>query len=145
MDDGLNETEALIYRSLVTIKVNLESLVYRRVYLHQQLGALVRDAFQHESVILPVAFIDLQTVDIMPWQAVLGGKVQLSTVAGRLQINLPANSQSGKSIRLKGKGIPAKISGDLYLNIRIIVPHTETDADRAAWEQLAAHFSAKNK
>ena len=86
-----------------------------------------------------------QTVDIMPWQAVLGGKVQLSTVAGRLQINLPANSQSGKSIRLKGKGIPAKISGDLYLNIRIIVPHTETDADRAAWEQLAAHFSAKNK
>ncbi|MPM57641.1 hypothetical protein SDC9_104464 [bioreactor metagenome] len=59
VDDGMHKTKALIYRSLVTIKINLESLIDRRVYLHQQFGALVRDVFQHESVILPVAFIDL--------------------------------------------------------------------------------------
>ena len=85
-----------------------------------------------------------QTIDVFPWQAALGGKIVVSTVAGRLQINLPANSQSGKSIRLKGKGIPAKEAGDLYLQIRIVVPSVENEADRAAWEQLAAHFSAKN-
>lgn len=85
-----------------------------------------------------------QTIHVKPWEAALGGKVIVDTVAGRLQINLPANSQSGKSIRLKGKGIPAKEAGDLYLNIRIVVPAVENDADRAAWEQLAAHFANKN-
>jgi len=59
VDDGPDEAKMLIYRSPVTIKINLESLIDRRVYLHQQFGALVRDAFQHESVILPVTFIDL--------------------------------------------------------------------------------------
>ena len=85
-----------------------------------------------------------QTIDVKPWEAALGGKIIADTVAGRLQITLPANSQSGKSIRLKGKGIPAKEAGDLYLNIRIVVPTIENEADRAAWEALVSHFSNKN-
>lgn len=85
-----------------------------------------------------------QTIDVMPWQAVLGGKTIISTPAGDLQITLPANSQNGKSIRLKGKGIPAREPGDLYLNIHIMVPTANTEADRAAWEQLAAHFAHQN-
>ena len=84
-----------------------------------------------------------QTIDVKPWEAVLGGKIIVPTASGRLQVNLPANSQSGKSIRLKGKGIPAKEAGDLYLNIRINVPPVENEADRAAWEKLAEHFAAK--
>jgi curved DNA-binding protein len=84
-----------------------------------------------------------QTIDVFPWLAALGGKIQIVTLGGRLQLNLPANSQNGKSIRLKGKGIPAKEPGDLYLNIRIFVPPVEDDADRAAWEQIATHFASK--
>jgi len=85
-----------------------------------------------------------QTIDVFPWLAALGGKIQIVTLGGRLQLNLPANSQNGKSIRLKGKGIPAKEPGDLYLNIRILVPPVEDDADRAAWEQIATHFASKH-
>ena len=70
----------------------------------------------------------------------LGGRITVPTAEGRLQVNLPAGSQGGKSIRLKGKGIPAKEAGDLYLNLRISVPPAENEADRKAWEQLAAHF-----
>ena len=81
-----------------------------------------------------------QTIDVKPWEAVLGGKIIVPTATGRLQVSLPANSQSGKTIRLKGKGIPAKEAGDLYLTIRITVPKAESEADRRAWEQLAAHF-----
>lgn len=84
-----------------------------------------------------------QTIDVFPWLAALGGKIQVVTLGGRLQLNLPANSQNGKSIRLKGKGIPAKEPGDLYLNIRILVPPVEDDAGRAAWEQIATHFASK--
>ncbi|MDO4879191.1 MAG: DnaJ C-terminal domain-containing protein, partial [Neisseria sp.] len=85
-----------------------------------------------------------QTIDVKPWEAVLGGKIIVPTASGRLQVNLPADSQSGKSIRLKGKGIPAKEAGDLYLNIRINVPKAESEADRAAWAKLAEHYAAKN-
>lgn len=85
-----------------------------------------------------------QTIDVKPWEAVLGGKIIVPTASGRLQVNLPANTQSGKTIRLKGKGIPAKEAGDLYLNIRINVPVAESEADRAAWEKLAEHFAAKH-
>ncbi|WP_312265784.1 DnaJ C-terminal domain-containing protein [Neisseria sp.] len=84
-----------------------------------------------------------QTLDVMPWQAVLGGKIIVPTAGGRLQVNLPANSQHGKSIRLKGKGIPAREPGDLYLNLRIAVPKAESEADRAAWEALAAHYAER--
>lgn len=84
-----------------------------------------------------------QTIDVFPWLAALGGKIQIVTLGGRLQLNLPANSQNGKSIRLKGKGIPAKEPGDLYLKIRILVPPVEDDSDRAAWEQIATHFASK--
>ena len=84
-----------------------------------------------------------QTIDVFPWLAALGGKIQVVTLGGRLQLNLPANSQNGKSIRLKGKGMPAKEPGDLYLNIRILVPPVEDDAGRAAWEQIATHFASK--
>ncbi|MCP1660888.1 DnaJ C-terminal domain-containing protein [Neisseria perflava] len=58
-----------------------------------------------------------QTIDVTPWQAVLGGKITVST---------------------------AKEPGDLYLNIRITVPPIENEADRAAWQQLADHFAGRS-
>ena len=82
-----------------------------------------------------------QTIDVMPWQAVLGGKITVATAGGRLQVSLPENCQSGKTIRLKGKGIPAREAGDLYLKLRITVPDIRNEADRAAWQQLAEHFA----
>ncbi|MGF6147044.1 Curved DNA-binding protein [Kingella potus] len=86
-----------------------------------------------------------QTIDVQPWDAVLGGKITVATASGRLHVSLPANSQNGKSIRLKGKGIPAKEAGDLYLNIRISVPSAQNEADRAAWAALAAHFAGRTE
>ena len=82
-----------------------------------------------------------QTINVMPWQAVLGGKITVATASGRLQVTLPANSHNGKTIRLKGQGIPAKEAGDLYLVIHIAVPEANSEADRALWQQLADHYA----
>ena len=82
-----------------------------------------------------------QTISVMPWQAVLGGKITVATASGRLQVTLPANSHNGKTIRLKGQGIPAKEAGDLYLVIHIAVPEANSEADRALWQQLADHYA----
>ena len=84
-----------------------------------------------------------QRIDVMPWIAALGGKTAIDTPAGKLNINIPANSRSGQNLRLKGKGIPAKEAGDLYLIINITLPETMSEADRAAWQQLAEHYGMK--
>ena len=84
-----------------------------------------------------------QHIRVMPWTAALGGSLEVATPAGKLHVTIPANSKSGQNLRLKGKGIPAKEPGDLYLTIHIDLPQANSDADRAAWEQLAAHYGAR--
>lgn len=84
-----------------------------------------------------------QHIDVMPWTAAVGGKIEVTTPAGRLNINIPANSRTGQNLRLKGKGIPAKEAGDLYLTINVVLPRADSEADRAAWQNLAQHYGAK--
>ena len=82
-------------------------------------------------------------VDVMAWTAAVGGKMEIDTPAGRLDITIPANSRSGQKLRLKGKGIPAKEAGDLYLHLNIVLPRIDSEADKAAWQQLAEHYGQR--
>jgi DnaJ-class molecular chaperone len=57
------------------------------------------------------------------YEAVLGGKVRVPTLAGAVELAIPAGSSSGRTLRVKGKGLPAKDgAGDLYVTIRIVLP-----------------------
>lgn len=78
-----------------------------------------------------------QTVDIAPWEAALGGSITVDTPAGKVSVNVPRNSHSGKNLRLKGKGIPAKDAGDLFLSLNIVLPTLSDDAHNQE-EQLQA-------
>ncbi len=82
-----------------------------------------------------------QTVNIAPWEAALGEKINIETPAGTLGVTIPSNSKSGSNLRLKGKGIPAKQAGDLYLTLNIINPKVTSDADKQAYEQLKQAFA----
>ncbi|WP_201615593.1 DnaJ C-terminal domain-containing protein [Psychrobacter urativorans] len=82
-----------------------------------------------------------QTVNITPWEAALGEKINVTTPAGTLGVNIPKNSKSGSNLRLKAKGIPAKQAGDLYLTMNIVNPDVSTDAAKAAYEQLKQAFA----
>jgi len=56
-------------------------------------------------------------------QAVLGDKITVPTLTGKVQISVPPYSSSGKSLRLKGKGLPGKSgNGDLLVTLRIVLP-----------------------
>jgi len=59
-------------------------------------------------------------------EAVLGGKIEVSTIGGRVQLSLPAGTSSGRVFRLKGKGIANKRSsgetGDHLVKVRIVLP-----------------------
>ncbi|WP_314260319.1 DnaJ C-terminal domain-containing protein [Cardiobacterium hominis] len=82
-----------------------------------------------------------QRLNIAPWTAVLGGHIEVATPAGKLGVNIPAGSRNGQNLRLKGKGIPAKEAGDLYLTLNIELPRASDDTARALWQQLADHYA----
>ena len=82
-----------------------------------------------------------QTVNITPWEAALGEKINVSTPAGRLGVTIPKNSKSGSNLRLKGKGIPAKQAGDLYLTLNVVNPNIDSDAATQAYEALKQAFA----
>ena len=82
-----------------------------------------------------------QTVNIAPWEAALGEKITVSTPAGSLGVTIPKNSKSGSNLRLKGKGIPAKQAGNLYLTLNIVNPDVSSEAAIKAYEQLKEAFA----
>ncbi|WP_227428961.1 DnaJ C-terminal domain-containing protein [Psychrobacter sp. I-STPA6b] len=81
-----------------------------------------------------------QTVNITPWEAALGEKINVSTPAGTLGVTIPKNSKSGSHLRIKGKGIPAKTAGDLYLTLHIVNPTVNTEAQAEAFRTLQSTF-----
>lgn len=78
------------------------------------------------------------TVPILPWEAVLGCKVEVPTLAGKINLNIKPNSQTGQKLRVKGKGLKMKTGlGDMIAVLKIVTPDTTTDEDKALWQQLA--------
>jgi len=78
---------------------------------------------------------------LAPWEAALGAKVPVFTPDGEVQVTIPANSRGGSKLRLKGRGIPAKVPGDLYVVLDIVTPSANTDAEKAAYRQFSEAFS----
>ncbi|WP_024513609.1 DnaJ C-terminal domain-containing protein [Bradyrhizobium sp. Tv2a-2] len=57
------------------------------------------------------------------YEAVLGGKVRVPTLTGAVELSIPKNTSSGRTFRLKGKGLPkAGANGDLFVTARIMLP-----------------------
>lgn len=58
------------------------------------------------------------------YEAVLGGKVRVPTLGGAVELSLPKNTSSGRTFRLKGKGLPkgGSATGDLFVTTRIMLP-----------------------
>jgi curved DNA-binding protein len=82
------------------------------------------------------------TVPITPWEAALGATVQVPTLEGaKLGVKIPAGSQSGKKLRLKGKGIPAKVPGDQYAVLQVVVPAADTDEKKKLYEEMAKEMA----
>ncbi len=82
---------------------------------------------------------------ITPWEAALGDQIMVPTPRDKMKMKIPAGSTHGKQMRLKGKGIPAKVPGDFYVNLQIVVPSADTPDAREAYEALkrAAGFNPR--
>ena len=78
------------------------------------------------------------TLPITPTEAALGAQVTVPTPAGgHVDVTVPKGARNGMKLRLKERGLPGKTPGHLYLLLEIALPPADTDAARAAYEQLA--------
>jgi curved DNA-binding protein len=76
---------------------------------------------------------------VAPWEAALGGKVDLVLPDGTIKLNVPAGSQSGSKLRVRGRGFASKkdARGDVIAEIKIVVPTSLSSSEREVYEKLA--------
>ncbi len=79
------------------------------------------------------------TVDISPWEAVLGNKITVPTIDGRVSMTIPPGTQTGQTFRLRGKGMPlgGGAYGDMLVTTRVVVPTRLTEVEKRLFEDLA--------
>lgn len=81
------------------------------------------------------------SVPVTPWEAALGRKIQINTPAGMVDVKLPEGSQSGQKLRLKGKGIPAAVAGNLQLILQVVLPPANSDVAKECYQQMEAKMA----
>lgn len=77
-----------------------------------------------------------ETVPVAPWEAALGAHIDVPTPFGQVQVSVPAGSQSGRKLRLKGRGIPGAPPGDLYLILEVVLPPASSERARDLYRAM---------
>ena len=85
------------------------------------------------------------TLRVAPWEAALGAAVDVPTPDGTVEMAIPAGSQTGRKLRLRGRGIPgvspggspARAAGDFYVMLELVLPPASDDKARSAYRQMA--------
>jgi len=92
--------------------------------------------------------LDLE-VPIAPWEAALGAEVEIPTLEGRVKMKVPPGSQAGQKLRLAGKGLPKPGggAGDLYAQLKIVVPPSLSEREKKLYEELrdASRFDPRGR
>ena len=85
------------------------------------------------------------TVPISFTEAALGANITAPTLDGTVTLKVPPGTQSGRTFRVTGKGIPAgKDAGDLFVTVDVAVPETLSDEERSLLERLRDLESNQN-
>jgi curved DNA-binding protein len=80
-------------------------------------------------------FLDLP---VAPWEAALGATVTVPLPSGSVELKIPAGSNGGSRLRLKGKGLPATPqAGDLYVVLDVKLPPADSAAAKALYEKMS--------
>lgn len=75
---------------------------------------------------------------VTPWEAALGATIAVPTLGGKVDLKLPPNSQAGRKLRLKDRGLSSKTqTGDQYVTLAIHTPPAKTAEQRKLYEEMA--------
>ena len=82
----------------------------------------------------------LYTLQVTPWQAALGTGISVPTLGGAVELKVPAESEAGRKLRLRGRGLPGNPDGDQIVELEIVAPAPTDEAQRKAYRNLAKAF-----
>ncbi|UYB51324.1 DnaJ domain-containing protein [Xanthomonas sp. AM6] len=82
----------------------------------------------------------LYTLPVTPWQAALGTSISVPTLGGAVELKIPPDSDAGRKLRLRGRGLPGTQQGDQIVELEVLAPAPETEAQRKAYRNLAKAF-----
>jgi curved DNA-binding protein len=105
-------------------------------------GDLYLDIVLHPHALFRVDGHDIYLdLPLAPWEAALGGTVEIPTLSGAVNLRIPAGTTAGRRLRLSKKGLPKPGGGegDLYAVVQIVNPTVLDDRERELFTQLAQH------
>ena len=73
---------------------------------------------------------------LAPWESALGARVKVPTPDGTVELKIPPGSKSGNKMRLKGRGIPGKSAGDLYVVLQVVLPPADSEQAKALYLEM---------
>ncbi len=85
----------------------------------------------------------LLNLPIAPWESALGASLNVDTLAGKIKLKIPEGAESGKKMRLKGRGLPAtssSLAGDQFVVLKIVTPPATTDEDKTFYQEMQKKF-----
>ncbi|WP_457320403.1 DnaJ C-terminal domain-containing protein [Stenotrophomonas sp. P5_B8] len=85
----------------------------------------------------------LYTLQVTPWQAALGTSISVPTLGGSVELKVPAESDAGRKLRLRGRGLPGNPDGDQIVELEIVAPAPTEEAQKKAYKALAKAFGEK--
>ena len=81
------------------------------------------------------------TFPVAPWEAALGAAVTVPTLSGPVEMKVPANSQTGQKLRLRGRGLPGSSPGDQFVQLKVVLPGADTPQAKAVYEEMRAKLN----
>lgn len=82
----------------------------------------------------------LHVLPVAPWEAALGANVEVPTLGGPVTVRVPAGSDSGRKLRLRGRGLPGQPAGDQIVELEVRTPKADTEDREAFYRQMAETF-----
>ncbi|HQX92495.1 MAG TPA: DnaJ C-terminal domain-containing protein [Thermomonas sp.] len=85
----------------------------------------------------------IHVLPVAPWEAALGATLSVPTLGGAVELKIPADSESGRKLRLRGRGLPnaaTAAAGDQIVELEILAPKAHTDTQRKAYAKLRDVF-----
>ncbi len=73
---------------------------------------------------------------VAPWEAMLGASIKAPTPLGAVDLRIPTDSNQGRKLRLKGRGLPGKSPGDLYVVLQVTLPPADSEDAKRLYGQM---------
>ena len=85
----------------------------------------------------------IHALPVAPWEAALGATISVPTLGGPVELKIPADSESGRKLRLRGRGLPGGAQGadgDQIVELEILAPRAHDEAQREAYARMRDAF-----